>query len=165
MKLHVTLIANILFLIQLMSLSQHPILPISQIQKNMEEHEYDTILGVKFLKYDSIVKKYKVTKIKRTRKAFFIGLTDAITNSYVFTIISLKTGKQEGRKIQKGKQYDFLLYSYSDPKNYRIMKDPVKKRFIINGISIVFKTNFKTGNIVTTPNLNGLYYVSFIKSE
>ncbi|MDR1181140.1 MAG: hypothetical protein LBL13_04095, partial [Bacteroidales bacterium] len=157
MKLRIILIMNILFFVYLMSFSQNPFLTVLQIH-NAKEHEYDTILGISFLKYDSILKEYMVTKIKRTNNAYLIRLTDATTCHYLFTIISLKTKKQEGKKIQKGKQYYFLLYSYYDTNIYRIMEDPVKKQFIINGVSVIFNTDFKTGYIVTTPNLNGLYY-------
>jgi hypothetical protein len=166
MKLRIFLIANVLFFTCLVSFSQSPISSTLPIQKT-EEHEYDTVLGHKLLKYDSIIKRYKVTKIKRLNNAYLIGLTDVITHRYLFTLISLKTNKQDGKKIRKGKQYDFLLYSYYGPKVHRIMGDPrtIKRYFIIEGISVVFTTNPKTGNIVTTPNLNGLYYTKHRENE
>jgi hypothetical protein len=103
--------------------------------------------------------KCKVFRIKKTDKAYIIDIGE--TPPYAkYTIISLKIDeKQDLNKIKKGKQYEFKLFAYFD---FILISDPAYRYgtiYTIEGIPITFKEDFKTGEVVTTPNLQGLYYV------
>lgn len=107
---------------------------------------------------DSLVLKCKVFRINELDKAYVIDIdTKEKTQHFRYTIISLKTEKLNLKKIKRGKQYEFILRKYS---SFMHVGDPIYENYIINGISIGFKGDLKTGEIVTTPNLKGLFYIS-----
>ncbi len=110
---------------------------------------------------NSLLLKCKVLRIKSVDKAYIIDIKDESEDEYngYYTIISLKTEKQHLRKIKRGKQYEFVLFAYFD---FYIVGDPKYSWgtiYKIEGIPISFKQDFKTGFIVTTSNLKGLYYI------
>jgi hypothetical protein len=99
----------------------------------------------------------KVIRIKKNEKAYIIDVKEG--NDY-FTIISLKSEKQHLKKIKRGRQYEFTLFAYY-PLDIYIIGDPQYSWgniYTIDGVPISFKNDFKTGCIVTTKNLKGLYY-------
>ena len=79
-----------------------------------------------------------------------------LTGNTAFTIISLKQEKTDLRKIKKGRQYIFQLSFYHP---YILVGDPIYEIYKIDGMEIGFKGDLRTGQIVTTPNLQGLYYI------
>ena len=111
--------------------------------------------GYKHPIYDSLVREYKITSIKRITNAYAINIEDV--NNIRFTIVSLKYEKLKTEKIQKGKKYHLLLHAYDDPKVIRI-GDPMHRKIVVGDEVVDLKEDFKTGIIVTTPNLQGLYY-------
>lgn len=74
---------------------------------------------------------------------------------FSYNVILFKSEKHNLKKIKRGKTYAFRLFAYFDK---IIVGDPIYMLYTINGISFGFKGDFKTGQIVTTPNLQGLYY-------
>jgi hypothetical protein len=107
---------------------------------------------------DSLPLKCKIFRIKKIEKAYIIDILTE-NREFKYTIISLKSEKQNLKKIKKGKLYEFTLFAYYD---VIIISDPGYRRgtvYTIKGVPITFMEDFKTGEIVTTPNLKGLYYV------
>ena len=108
-------------------------------------------------KNDSLVLKCKVFRIKKIDNAYIIDIdTKDKTRHFRYTIISLKTEKLKLKKIRRGKQYEFILWKYF---SFIRVGDPIYEKYIINGTSIGFKGDLRTGEIVTTPNLRGLFYI------
>jgi hypothetical protein len=99
--------------------------------------------------------KCKIFRIKKIDKAYIIDII-ADNQEYVYTIISLKSEKQNLEKIKRGKQYDFVLFAYYP---FIIVGDPMYAYYTVEGVRVRFKGDFQTGQIVTTPNLKGLYYI------
>lgn len=120
--------------------------------------------------YDSLPHLYKVDRIKSINEiAYAIDLIDE-AKKYRYTIISLKGEKIQNLKIKKGKEYLFILFPYYDysskdarNKEVYIMGDPY---FIIELENYKFRFigDKKTGHIVTSPNLKGLYYIGNISN-
>jgi len=106
--------------------------------------------------------KCKILRIKEIDKAYIIDINIREDTPYVrYTIISLKneSEKQNLQKIKKGKEYKFALFAYFP---FILIGDPIYRSCIIytiEGVPIIFKEDFKNGIIVTTPNLEGLYYI------
>ena len=111
-------------------------------------------------KTDTLILKCKVYRIKKIDKAYVIDIDtqDKVTKWYrfQFTIISLKQEKMDLKKIKRGRQYEFQLSFYHP---YILVGDPVYEIYKIGGEKIGFKGDLRTGRIVTTPNLHGLYYI------
>jgi len=75
-----------------------------------------------------------------------------------YTIISLKTNIQEGNKIRKGQHLKLILHSYFD--SNIIWRHGTIYPVTINKTTIFLKEDGRIcGNIVLTPNLQGLYYI------
>jgi len=101
--------------------------------------------------------KCEVFRIKKVNDAYIIDIKGE--NKLYYTIISLKSEKQNFKKIKKGEQYEFLLFAYY---LFILIGDPEYRRgiiYTIDNVPIIFKEDFKTGIIVTSPNLQGLYYI------
>lgn len=99
----------------------------------------------------------KVYRIKKIENAYIIDVDVRDKVKYFkYTIISPKSEKQKLKKIKKGKQYEFILFAYSP---YILIGDPIYTYYTVEGVKVGFKGDFKTGQIVTTPNLQGLYYI------
>ncbi len=106
---------------------------------------------------DTLILKCKVYRIKKNDKAYIIDIDPRKkARWYQFTIISLKQEKTDLRKIKKGRQYKFQLSFYHP---YILVGDPIYEIYKIDGMEIGFKGDLRTGQIVTTPNLQGLYYI------
>ena len=109
----------------------------------------------------------EIIRIKKIDKAFIIDIKVSHISKFCgrYTIISLKSDKQDFKKIKKGKQYDFVLLAY-----HLYQKERVRTRgcndiiingfgnFTIDGVNVGFLM-LNAGEIVTTPNLQGLYYI------
>jgi len=105
---------------------------------------------------NSLPLKCKVVRVQEVDTAYIIDVYKG-NNTIGYSIISLKSEKQNSKKIKCGKQYKFVLFSYY---NFIIIgNDPSYRRYIIDGILVEFESDFQTGRIVTTPNLRGLYYI------
>jgi hypothetical protein len=76
-------------------------------------------------------------------------------------IFSKKTDKiKEGQRIKKGEIYELTLNPYF---MHDILVDFKIREVYISSIPIGISTGRR--NIYTSPNLNGLYYIPFSKSE
>jgi hypothetical protein len=111
-------------------------------------------------KYDSLKKSYQVMDIKKITNAYLINVENE--DGYRFTIVSIKNTRQKRTKIEAKKKYDLLFYSIYPPPEEDIIL--VGGNFIyhdipIKDIHVKFKGDFDTGILVTSPNLNGLYYI------
>ena len=104
---------------------------------------------------DSLPLKYIIHRIKKIDKAYIIDIREE-PRRFKYTIISLKVEKQYLKKIKKREQYEFVLFAYYP---FLVSGDPIYSIYTIDGVRIGFKGDFKTGHIVTTPNLQGLYYI------
>jgi len=110
---------------------------------------------------NSLPLKYRVYRIKEIDKAYIIdidleGRTKDDLRGFRYTIISLKNDEQNFKKIKQGKQYEFVLFSYYP---FTLLGDYRFAYYTIDGVCIGFEGDYKTGEIVTTPNLKGLYYI------
>ena len=132
------------------------------IEQNIYSQDIDT--SISLLNYpnsktpinDSLPLKCKVFRIKEIDKAYIIDIDIKDKSKYFrYTIISLKNEKKDFKKIKRGKWYDFVLLSYYP----FIIGDPLFAYYEIDGIRVGFKEDFRTERIVTTPNLQGLYYI------
>ena len=94
----------------------------------------------------------KVKRIKENNNAYII---DIEVNNNKYTILSLKFDTTLYSKIKKNKCYIFEIYEYFP---YKIVGDIGYIRCSIGDVTVEFKGDTKTGMIVTSPNLFGLYY-------
>jgi len=115
--------------------------------------------------YDSLLVKFKVHRIKKTDEAYIIDIDVKNKVRYFpFTIISLKGEKQKNvKKIKRGNWYEFVLLSYY-PLEKAIVKSNPFRIYTIDGVRVGCG-DLRTGWIVTTPNLQGLYYIPPSKNE
>jgi hypothetical protein len=100
--------------------------------------------------------RYTIISLKRGQHVIDIKEDD---DYYIYTMIYFKNEKKNLKKIKRGKRYDFVLFAYYP---FETSGDPIYRRgtiYTIEGVPITFIEDFKTGKIVTTPNLKGLYYV------
>lgn len=113
--------------------------------------------------YDSLKREYQILAIKKINRFYLISAID--DNNYRFTIVSKKYREQGGNvKIEVGKKYELLCYSvYPIPEDDVILVggNMIHHDFFIDGTRIKFQGDFDTGILITSPNLNGLYYLKF----
>ena len=105
---------------------------------------------------DSLPLRCKIFRIKEIDNAYIIDLREE-TKRFKYTAISIKSGKQGFKKIKRGKWYEFLLFAYYSFDRFGGGTHTVS--YTIDGVRVVFENDLKTGKIVTTPNLQGLYYI------
>lgn len=115
-----------------------------------------------------------VKKIKKIKNAYVIDvLTDddkytdyghicgdfTRKSKYItYTILSLKTEKQDLEKIKVGKRYKLILLSYYD---YVLIGNyDGYRKYVVDDVPVIIKESANTGRIATTPCLSGLYYIS-----
>ena len=96
-----------------------------------------------------------VGKVKRIKKNDTAYIIDIEANNNKYTIISLKCDTVSYSKIKKNKCYIFEIYEYF---HYKIVGDIGYIKCSIDNVTVEFKGDRKTGVIVTSPNLLGLYY-------
>jgi len=125
----------------------------------------DSIVGVAFkyhqklCSYHFIQKEYKVLKIQSLKNAYLITVEDS-TKDFLFSIISLKSDSREGKKIKTGKEYMLQLNFYDPPNpNVIYIGDDYKVFYKINETTVFIPRKTRKYTIVTTPNLQGLYYI------
>jgi len=105
---------------------------------------------------NSLPLKCEIYRIQEVEKAYIIDVM-ADSGKFKYTIISLKTEKQNLKKIKRGQQYELVLFAYYP---YTIIGHNVFYiEYTVDGVRVGFKGDLKTGEIVTTPNLQGLYYL------
>lgn len=101
---------------------------------------------------DTVIRTFLVTKIIKTRQAYYIEVQDSIC----YTIVSLKV-KTKGNKeslIKVGKHYQFIVTSYF-PQDM-ISRPELSLEVKIDGIQLFVP--MKGMNILIASNLKGLYY-------
>jgi hypothetical protein len=109
---------------------------------------------------DSRALKYKIFRITEVEEAYIIDIRSE--DNYKYTIISLKSEKQKLEKIKKGKIYEFKLFAYY---SFHLISDYGYSYgivYTIEGVPVTFREDSITGQIVTTPNLQGLYYMGSV---
>jgi hypothetical protein len=100
---------------------------------------------------------YNIEKIKK-KKGIYIITAYSEDKNY-FTIISPKTKGTSCIKIKEQECYLLKLYSYFDiDENAIYTWSHIKMKFDVQGKNVYLKETYKTGYIVTTPDLRGLYY-------
>jgi hypothetical protein len=109
---------------------------------------------------DTTYKLYKVYDIQRVKNGFVVVLCDEV-NNYYFDVASLKANFKFKAKIKKGESYYFALFPYFN-KTYT-PNHAVNYNVKIKNKVIVVKSKSWTGNVYTTPNLDGLYYLPLNK--
>lgn len=105
---------------------------------------------------DSTYKLYKVHDIQKVNNGFVIVLHDEAKDRY-YDVASAKTGLKIKRKIIIGESYYFELSPYL--KKTYIPNHAVSYNVKIKNKVIVVRSKSWTGNVYTTPNLKGLYYI------
>ncbi len=105
---------------------------------------------------------YKVIKINKskknihsTNKAYIILAQDTLSKHY-FTIVSLKTKRENAEKIREGEIYNFSLKKYYEYDSF--IELGLKLSIYIDGVLINIPMCRYTSNIYTTTNLKGIYY-------
>jgi hypothetical protein len=113
--------------------------------------------------YHSVLKEYKVLKIKSLKNAYLITVED-IQHKFYFSVISLKSHNQEGERIKRAKQYMFQL-DFCDPPNPNVIYVGTLRQsyFDINGVTVYIPYKTNRWEMATTINLNGLYYIKSCK--
>jgi hypothetical protein len=102
-----------------------------------------------------------IVKVQLYSVHYYFTFSDSIifsgtADSLICDVVSLNIGHVHGiKKICKGKIYDFLLLPYF---KYECDAHGIVREVILNGCP--FGINTVRSNIYTTPNLQGLYYVS-----
>jgi len=110
-----------------------------------------------FPENDTIAKEYKILKIERDKKAYIKKVCNE-KDSVWYAVVSLKGKTKKATKIKVGKSYKMSLIPYF--KEY-IFPDPaICFRVNIGGNTIPVKSEGWAGNVYTTPNLKGLYYIN-----
>lgn len=106
---------------------------------------------------DSIFIKATILEIYDLKRAYVLKLKNIESNE-MYVIVSLANHRKLAKKIKKGSVYDFQLYPESKTQGlggsvsyYRHYYSKTK--------FIEFPYNYSDGNVYTTPNLNGLYYI------
>ncbi|MBR6066882.1 MAG: hypothetical protein IKP45_03690 [Bacteroidales bacterium] len=98
---------------------------------------------------------YFIDKIKKQKGIYIIT---AYSEDNYFTIISPKS-RTNCIRIKEKESYLLRLYSYFDiDENAIYTWSHVKMKLNIYGEKVILKETYKTGYIVTTPDLQGLYY-------
>jgi|AntAceMinimDraft_16_1070373.scaffolds.fasta_scaffold38621_2 hypothetical protein len=106
---------------------------------------------------DTTAKEYKILKIERVKKAYIIKVCNEKDSTW-YAVVSLKGKAKKCSKIKVGKSYKMSLTPYF---NEDMFPDhAICFRVIIGGITIPVKSEGWAGNVYTTPNLKGLYYIS-----
>jgi len=105
---------------------------------------------------DSTYKLYKVYDIQKVKNGFVIVLHDEAKDRY-YDVASAKTYLKFKPKIIIGESYCFELRPYL--KKTYIPNHAVSYNVRIKNKVIVVRSKSWTGNVYTTPNLNGLYYI------
>lgn len=100
---------------------------------------------------------YYIERIKKKNGIYIITACNEDKN--YFTIISPKAKEHSHLKIKEQEWYSLRLYSYFDiDENAIYTWSHIKKKFDVLGKNVILKETYKTGYIVTTPDLHGLYY-------
>lgn len=117
-----------------------------------------SIIEIYSQNYNSETTIYKVEEIQKQKKAYIIRVYNKIEN-HRHIIVSLKEKDKEKRrkKIKEGKEYKMHLDKYFEKD--RIIELGRALIVEIEGEEIIVRHNLWTGNIYTTPNLKGLYYI------
>ncbi len=110
----------------------------------------------------SLKQDYLILKIDTIDNCYLITVKDSANNFY--TIISLFSNNENGIKIEINKIFNFQLNRLKNPPkdaygNYRI-GGIYDYDFLIEGVNIRFKGNLDTGDLVTTSDLEGLFYIN-----
>jgi hypothetical protein len=112
--------------------------------------------------YKLVRQDYLILKIDTTENCYLITVKDSANNFY--TIISLFSTKEYGIKIEINKIFNFQLNRLKNPPkdaygNYRI-GGIYDYDFLIEGVNIRFKGDLDTGDLVTTSDLEGLFFIN-----
>lgn len=111
------------------------------------------------------IHKCKVLRIKDVGNAYIISINcdyDSSGNSYMYSIISLKTDNKDGEKIKKGKFYDFTFKKIDG--YYQFIGDfrHFRWNLLINNIPVSFNNtkHYQMREFILSPCIEGLYYKS-----
>jgi hypothetical protein len=112
--------------------------------------------------YNSVKQDYLILKIDTIENCFLITVKDSANNFY--TIISLFSTKEYGIKIEVNKIYYFQLKKLKNPPmdaygNY-VIGGEYDFNLIIDDINVSFKGDIDTGDLVTTSDLEGLFFIN-----
>jgi hypothetical protein len=135
----------------------------SQIADTSNSSIFTNFVNSKTPIENALALQYKVFRIKKNDKAYIIDIDIREKTRYFrYTIISLKSEKQDLKNIKRGKKYKFVLFAYYP---FIVVGDPIYDIYIVDGVRVGFMGDLKTGQIVTTPNLQGLYYIAEKKED
>lgn len=107
---------------------------------------------------DTTIRDYKVEKIFHQSKAFIIYLHNEKEDKW-YTLVSIKKKVRGYSKIKVGSTYALRLNPYF---NQSYIPDHARTfRVIIEGVKVSVKSESWTGNVYTSENLKGLYYIPY----
>lgn len=114
-------------------------------------------------KFDSLKITCEIIDIQEINNAYLLRAKDS--DGVQYTIISLKSKKEDIIDIEIGEKYELLIsviYPILEKDTILVGGNIILHELIVDGVPVSFQGDFDTGFIVTTPNLKGLYY---LKSE
>lgn len=101
---------------------------------------------------DTVIRTLLVTKIDKTKQAYFIHVQDTVC----YTIVSLRT-KDKSKdciRLETGKEYQFSVTHYFE--SDMIPRPELKLEVYIDGVKLYVPMSGM--NVFLTPNLKGLCY-------
>jgi hypothetical protein len=119
-------------------------------------------IGQEDKKSDTLIDNYKIIKIDKVKNGYAIILHNEKLNLWY----DLATSREKDKaylKIIVGNTYELLLIPYSEIDYMPSLG--VTWLVEISNRKIPIKSNSWTGNVYTSPNLKGLYYLNNLKDN
>jgi hypothetical protein len=123
------------------------------------QEDMGEVISNRIKEKDSVFCTLKIIKITKIEKAYVIDAYDTKEN-YLYKIVSLKNKIKKCPRIKVGKELEFILLPYFNLQN-EIPNENIKMVIEINGVRLLIQSDSWSSNVYTTPNLIGLFYVSF----
>lgn len=119
-------------------------------------------IGQEYKKSDTLQDIYKIIKIDKVKNGYAVILHNEKFDLWY----DLATSREKDKKYSKiivGKTYELLLIPYCKIDHVPFLG--LTWLVEINNKLIPIKSNSWTGNVYTSPNLQGLYYMGNIEDE
>jgi uncharacterized protein YigE (DUF2233 family) len=118
-------------------------------------------IGQEYKKSDTLQDNYKIIKINKVKNGYVIILYNEKFDLW-YDLAALREKDKKYSRIVVGNTYDLCLIPYSEI-DY-VPNLGLTWLVEINTKKIPVKSNSWTGNVYTSPNLKGLYYVDNIEN-
>jgi uncharacterized protein YigE (DUF2233 family) len=120
------------------------------------------IIGQEFNKSDTLQDNYKIMEINKVKNGYAIILYNEKFDLW-YDLAALREKDKKYSRIVVGNTYELRLIPYSE---IDYVPDLGLTWIVeINNKKISIKSNSWTGNVYTSPNLKGLYYLDNIENN